>query len=498
MSCGIDDALKLCIVPSDEEQLLGEANPARVTEVAVGEDKPVPSHSPQTIIESPQPKEVPTISAEAPTGLRSVPSDALHNLLLYCGPQSVTTGLGSTSKHYRSLCLTSGDSDAVWKMFFKWRCSSKLVLGNASRPTTSVRSVTDHQDEQSDELMPSRATAARRRGFQSSARLSAWNASSKSFENGKLSPDEPYYSIYRRLHLDGKKRENKAGVRCNRRRAVAVFQPNGEATIATAADGDPTLQEIQAELMQDLADLAADIHGFGRVCNSDAIEWCDSPSCRRGRCGKCLVPSAGEARHFTAGDGHRFFGERSANAFLGNFTSKCDFCAITLCKFAHGCAENNLRHCDSCNRGVCLDCEHIVSNNRLGVVRRCKGRNNQCGRCVCWRCARTVGRSKTVESGTDDAGNISGISKLSIDNIVEDDRKMSPSGAAAAMESGPSNESPRRSPVNMNSSGKFQVLPFASEKQFADATGQTLCEGCAGEKVGKLNMYRRLDMSPRI
>lgn len=483
MSCGIDDALKLCIVPSDEEQLLGEANPARVDEAAVVcEDKPVPSHSPQTIIESPQPKEVPTISAEAPTGLRSVPSDALHNLLLYCGPQSVTTGLGSTSKHYRSLCLTSGDSDAVWKMFFKWRCSSKLVLGNASRPTTSVRSVTDHQDEQSDELMPSRATAERRRGFQSSARLSAWNASSKSFENGKLSPDEPYYSIYRRLHLDGKKRENKTGVRCNRHRAGFLGLAAANHPIV-AVDDDPTLQETQALIA--VANAVVDIvgpNGNDRLlCSEEAVEWCDAPSCRRARCRKCLGSQHPGAR------GNAIQSTLPAS-YIGSITATCAYCAISLCKGTGGCAENNLRHCDSCNRAVCLDCEHIVSKNPLGAVRACKGQNGKCGRYICWRCATTVGRSQTVEVGTDDAAmerNVSSISKLS-------------TSEAAAMESGPSNESPRRSPVNMNSNGKFQVLPFASEKQFADATGQTLCEGCAGEKVGKLNMYRRLDMSPRI
>ena len=488
MSCGIDDTLKLCIVPSDEEQLLGStelqkheagANPARVNDTAAGEDKAISILSSKGMKSSPS-------KDDAPASLRSVPSDALHNLLLFCGPQSVTTGLGSTSKHYRSLCLTSGDSDVVWKAFCKWRCSSKLVFGNV--PSSHNRSVADPREDDNDELMPSRATAERRREFQSSARLSSWNASSKSFENGKLSPDEPYYSIYRRLHLDGKKRENSAGIRCNRRRAVTVFQPNGEATIATAADGDPTLQELQAEMLQEFADWAADIHGTGRVCNSGAIEWCDSPSCRRGRCGKCLVPSMDlDARHFPTG--------RSAAGFLGNFTSKCDFCAITLCKFAHGCAENNLRRCDSCNRGVCLDCEHIVSNNPLGIVRTCKGRGGKCRRFVCWRCARTVGRSKTVEIENEDAGmerSFSSISKLSIDNIVEKDRKMSPS-EASAMESG--YESSRRSPVN---DAKFEALPFSCEKQFVDATCQTLCDECAKEKVGKLNMYRRLDMSPRI
>ena len=138
----------------------------------------------------------------------------------------------------------------------------------------------------------------------------------------------------------------------------------------------------------------------------------------------------------------------------------------------------------------------------LGAVRRCKGQSGKCGQYICWRCARTVGRRKAVEVGNEDADterNVSStsISKLSIDNIVEDDRKMSPS-EAAAMECGSNDESPRRSPVNMKIDAKFEALPFSSEKQFADATGQTLCDDCARERVGKLNMYRRLDMSPRI
>ena len=149
-----------------------------------------------------------------------------------------------------------------------------------------------------------------------------------------------------------------------------------------------------------------------------------------------------------------------------------------------GCAENNLRHCDTCNRGVCLDCEHIVSSDPLGAVRTCKGQSGNCGQYLCWRCARTVGRSKPAEI-------------VSMDNIDDAERKMSPS-EAPAMVSDPRDESPRRSPVNLSSTGKFEALPFASEKQYADATGQILCDGCATEKVGKLNLYRRLDMSPRI
>ena len=496
MSCGIDDTLKLCIVPSDEEQLLGsaelqegEANPARVNEAAGGDFFATPMKSPPT-------KEIASacISADATTGLRSIPSDALHNLLLYCGPQSVTTGLGSTSKHYRSSCLTSGDSDAVWKIFFKWRCSSKLVLGNTSRPT-SVRSVADHPEEQSDEIMPSRDTAERRREFQSSARLSPWNASSKSFENGRLSPDEPYYSIYRRLHLEGKSRENNSGVRCNRSRALSVVPQFATANPIAAVDDDPTLQEIETGgLLEELALFTAGIDpiGAGRLCNSDAEEWCDAPSCRRARCRKCL------GSQYLGARGSALPNQLSAS-YIGSIAAKCDYCAISLCKGTGGCAENNLRHCDSCNRGVCLDCENIVSNDPLGVVRTCKGQRGRriCGQYICWRCARTVGRSKLVEivpKNTDIEGNIP---YFSLDNIDEESKKMSPSDAIV-MHDGSKDHNPRRSPVNMSSNSKFEALPFASEKQFADATGQTLCEGCAKEKVGKLNMYRRLDMSPRI
>ena len=217
--------------------------------------------------------------------------------------------------------------------------------------------------------------------------------------------------------------------------------------MAAAADDDPTLLDLESVP--------------SRLCYADAVEWCHAPSCRRARCRKCLgANSQGPSN-----------GPRS-DAYIGSVTAKCNFCAIQLCKGRNGCAENNLRHCDGCNRGVCLDCEHIVSNDVLGTVRTCKGKSGKCGKFVCWRCARTVGRSKpnvgsTCQEGEGEKKNVNGVS-------------------------------PRRSSSNGgNGNDKFGALSFASEEQFGDATGQTLCEGCAKERVGTLNLYQRLDMSPR-
>ena len=419
---------------------------------------------------------------DAPTSLRSIPPDALHNTLLFCGPQSVTTGLGSTSKHHRSLCLTSWDSDVVWKTFFKWRCESKLLLRSLATVRTDNIGSANH--EEGDELMPRRETTGSSRRVQleqSSARLTPWNKSASSFENGRKSPDETYYSIYKRLHLDSKKRRNSTGMRCNRRSRLSDADGNTLAGPVPAADNDPTLQQQEdnvAALNEAMdhpvfagnegLDLFNAIVTVSRLCGADAVEWCDAPACARARCGDCLGGIS--------------------PVDTGRFTVQCGYCAIRLCKGPAGCAVNNMKFCDLCHQGVCLDCEHISSTKPLGLVRLCVGRSGTCRRNICWRCAQTVGRRKSKcidEESSSLERDISGIS-------AEDgrgDRKMSPGKRVLHSQ---------RALNGSRGSGKFEALPFASEKQFADATGQTLCELCAKEKVGKLNMYQRLDMSPRV
>ena len=406
---------------------------------------------------------------DAPASLRSIPPDALLNTLLFCGPQSVTTGLGSTSKHHRSLCLTSWDSDMVWKTFFKWRCESKLLL--RSLATVRTDNIGSANNEEGDELMPRRETTRSSRRVQleqSSARLTPWNKSASSFENGRKSPDETYYSIYKRLHLDSKKRRN-SGMRCNRRSRLS--DGNNLVGPVPAADNDPTLQQQEDDVAalneamdhpvfagNEGLDLFNAIVTVSRLCGADAVEWCDAPSCSRARCSDCLGGIS--------------------PVDTGRFTVQCGYCAIRLCKGPAGCAVNNMKFCDLCHQGVCLDCEHISSTKPLGIVRLCVGRSGTCRHNICWRCARTVGRRKAKCIDEESSSLERDISEISFEE-GRGDRKMSALNGSRG-------------------SGKFDALPFASEKQFADATGQTLCELCAKEKVGKLNMYQRLDMSPRV
>lgn len=406
---------------------------------------------------------------DAPASLRSIPPDALLNTLLFCGPQSVTTGLGSTSKHHRSLCLTSWDSDMVWKTFFKWRCESKLLL--RSLATVRTDNIGSANNEEGDELMPRRETTRSSRRVQleqSSARLTPWNKSASSFENGRKSPDETYYSIYKRLHLDSKKRRN-SGMRCNRRSRLS--DGNNLVGPVPAADNDPTLQQQEDDVAalneamdhpvfagNEGLDLFNAIVTVSRLCGADAVEWCDAPSCSRARCSDCLGGIS--------------------PVDTGRFTVQCGYCAIRLCKGPAGCAVNNMKFCDLCHQGVCLDCEHISSTKPLGIVRICVGRSGTCRHNICWRCARTVGRRKAKCIDEESSSLERDISEISFEE-GRGDRKMSALNGSRG-------------------SGKFDALPFASEKQFADATGQTLCELCAKEKVGKLNMYQRLDMSPRV
>lgn len=406
---------------------------------------------------------------DAPASLRSIPPDALLNTLLFCGPQSVTTGLGSTSKHHRSLCLTSWDSDMVWKTFFKWRCESKLLL--RSLATVRTDNIGSANNEEGDELMPRRETTRSSRRVQleqSSARLTPWNKSASSFENGRKSPDETYYSIYKRLHLDSKKRRN-SGMRCNRRSRLS--DGNNLVGPVPAADNDPTLQQQEDDVAalneamdhpvfagNEGLDLFNAIVTVSRLCGADAVEWCDAPSCSRARCSDCLGGIS--------------------PVDTGRFTVQCGYCAIRLCKGPAGCAVNNMKFCDLCHQGVCLDCEHISSTKPLGIVRICVGRSGTCRHNICWRCARTVGRRKAKCIDEESSTLERDISEISFEE-GRGDRKMSALNGSRG-------------------SGKFDALPFASEKQFADATGQTLCELCAKEKVGKLNMYQRLDMSPRV
>ena len=406
---------------------------------------------------------------DAPASLRSIPPDALLNTLLFCGPQSVTTGLGSTSKHHRSLCLTSWDSDMVWKTFFKWRCESKLLL--RSLATVRTDNIGSANNEEGDELMPRRETTRSSRRVQleqSSARLTPWNKSASSFENGRKSPDETYYSIYKRLHLDSKKRRN-SGMRCNRRSRLS--DGNNLVGPVPAADNDPTLQQQEDDVAalneamdhpvfagNEGLDLFNAIVTVSRLCGADAVEWCDAPSCSRARCSDCLGGIS--------------------PVDTGRFTVQCGYCAIRLCKGPAGCAVNNMKFCDLCHQGVCLDCEHISSTKPLGIVRICVGRSGTCRHNICWRCARTVGRRKAKCIDEESSSLERDISEISFEE-GRGDRKMSALNGSRG-------------------SGKFDALPFASEKQFADATGQTLCELCAKEKVGKLNIYQRLDMSPRV
>ena len=153
--------------------------------------------------------------------LRSIPTDALHNMLLFCGPQSVAIGLGSTSKHFRSLCLKSRESDAVWKIFFKWRCKSKLVfphrLENPRRLSeSSMFAVPIEQRRQT----------APKTEMQLSARTLFWKNTLADIESKEEFPDdmldysddelhdkfydELYYSKYRRIHMKGKQREQRS------------------------------------------------------------------------------------------------------------------------------------------------------------------------------------------------------------------------------------------------------------------------------------------------
>lgn len=417
---------------------------------------------------------------DAPASLRSIPPDALHNTLLFCGPQSVTTGLGSTSKHHRSLCLTSWDSDMVWKTFFKWRCESKLLL--RSLATVRTDNIGSANNEEGDELMPRREMTRSSRRVQleqSTARLTPWNKSASSFENGRKSPDETYYSIYKRIHLDSKKRRNSTGMRCNRRSRLS--DGNNLVGPVPAADNDPTLQQQEDDVAalneamdhpvfagNEGLDLFNAIVTVSRLCGADAVEWCDAPSCRRARCSDCLGGIS--------------------PVDTGRFTVQCGYCAIRLCKGPAGCAENNMKFCDLCHQGVCLDCEHISSTKPLGIVRLCVGRSGTCRRNICWGCARTVGRRKAKCINEESSSLERDISEISVEE-GRGDRKMSPGERVLH---------PQRALNGSRSSGKFEALPFTSEKQFADATGQTLCELCAKEKVGKLNMYQRLDMSPRV
>ena len=147
-----------------------------------------------------------------------------------------------------------------------------------------------------------------------------------------------------------------------------------------------------------------------------------------------------------------------------------------------------MKFCDLCHQGVCLDCEHISSTKPLGIVRLCVGRSGTCRRNICWGCARTVGRRKAKCINEESSSLERDVSEISVEE-GRGDRKMSPGERVLH---------PQRALNGSRSSGKFEALPFTSEKQFADATGQTLCELCAKEKVGKLNMYQRLDMSPRV
>lgn len=467
--CSIGDELILCFAPDTKHE--GEI-PARTIISDVGSDDASESKQYEKGSEgklASNAKSADESLIDAPASLRSIPPDALHNTLLFCGPQSVTTGLGSTSKHHRSLCLTSWDSDMVWKTFFKWRCESKLLLRSSA--TARTDNIGSANNEEGDELMPRRETTRSSRRVQleqSSARLTPWNKSASSFENGRKSPDETYYSIYKRLHLDSKKRRN-SGMRCNRRSRLS--DGNNLAGLVPAADNDPTLQQQEDDVAalneamdhpvfagNEGLDLFNAIVTVSRLCGADAVEWCDAPSCRWARCSDCLGGIS--------------------PVDTGRFTVQCGYCAIRLCKGPAGCAENNMKFCDLCHQGVCLDCEHISSTKPLGIVRLCVGRSGTCRRNICWGCARTVGRRKAKCIDEESSSLERDISEISFEE-GRGDRKMSALNGSRG-------------------SGKFDALPFASEKQFADATGQTLCELCAKEKVGKLNMYQRLDMSPRV
>ena len=225
------------------------------------------------------------------------------------------------------------------------------------------------------------------------------------------------------------------------------------------------------------------------VCGAPALEWCDNPDCRRARCARCTVGAGGGggSSGTATGNNNLTLSIPSASpAAIGRTIIKCGWCNVRLCR---ACAPGRLAYCDVCNRGACSDCVSTLADRPLGIIRTCVGRGGNCGAGVCWRCARTVGRSKKITDGIS----------------CSDDRKIDTVGSAGDGNS-PARKYVPRSPARAGltngggggGGGKFEALKFASEEQYRDASPrQTLCGGCAENKVGKLNLYRRIDMSPR-
>ena len=286
---------------------------------------------------------------------------------------------------------------------------------------------------------------------------SLWVKATRSLESGRRSPEEMLCSVYSRLHLLGREPQ-----RCITADAITC---NRSAGYLSQGLGDDPLEDEDGEGQHAHQDQPQNQGEAGdpalRVCGNPATICCENPHCNRARCGPCNSGSS----------------PSSSDASVGQVIVRCSWCALRLCR---GCLPGRMSYCDGCNRGVCLDCEEVLEGE-VGPIRSCADAPDapSCVGNVCLKCARSVGKAKR---GREPPPSTSSLSSPPQSSTVT----MTATSVATT-------------PLSIRRrGGTFAAIAYGSEEQFRNSSPrQILCQICADNKVGKLNMYRRLSMSPR-